>query len=141
MKSSFLKRTLSKEDAIIQILRPQLAGLVSQSLDVFDRLVSNAETYVNLGTAIRVGNGEQLHITPKDLKANLDEFQELEKLAKDGREFLRSIGYVGQRKSAPIPGTAKVGETVDVKPLSMQLPGQEPVAGAMVAPKGKGGKK
>jgi hypothetical protein len=137
-KSSFLKRQLSKEDAIIQLFRPQLAGRVSQAFDIFERIVNEAETLTKLGTVLRGGNnGETFHLTPDDLKANLDEYPELEQLAIEGRKFLVQLGYQTQRKVSPMVGQAPVGKTVDVQPISTQLPGSEPLEGVIVKPKGK----
>lgn len=135
-KSSFLKRTLSQEDAIIQIFRPQLAGRVSQAMDVFDRQVSEAETLVKLGVKLTV-SGSAFHITPSDLKNNLDEWDELEQIAIKGRAFLDSVGYVSRRQNSAILGAAPVGKMVDVTPVEMQLPGSEPLSGVVVTPKKK----
>lgn len=139
LKSSFLTRTISKQDAIIQIFRPMLAGRVGNALDVFDRIVTEAETLTKLGTRLQPGNngGENFIITPDDLKANLDEFPELVEIAEKGREFLTGIGYVSRRKATPITGegAAPVGKTVNVQPLTITLPGSEPITGAVVSPK------
>ncbi len=137
-KSSFLQRRISKEDAIIQIFRPMFANRVSQALDVFDRIVTEAETLTRLGTKLQPGNGaEHFFVTPQDLKDNLDEFGELEQLAKQGRELLVGLKYKSPRKSVPImpEGTAPVGKTVDVQPITMTLPGSEPLSGVVVLPK------
>lgn len=124
-KSSFLRREISKQDAIIQIFRPILSARVTQGLDVFDRLVTEAETLTKLGTAIQAGQGEKFFVTPADLSANLDEFSELKQIATKGRAFLVAIGYVSPRKTTPITGegTAPVGKTVEVKPITVTLPG------------------
>lgn len=137
-KSSFIKRTISKEDAIIQIFRPMLSGRVSQALDVFERIVSEAETLTKLGTKLTV-RGEQYFITPEDLKANLDEFGELQQLAATGRALLDSLGYVSPRRNVPITGegTAPVSKTVEVTPIALTMPGSEPVTGAVLSPKKK----
>jgi hypothetical protein len=140
VKSSFLKNTVSKEVAIVQFLRPQVCGRMVQALEVFSRAVDEAETLVKLGIMLQPGGTagrEKFHVTPEDLKANLDEFSELEKLATEGKALLASLGYVPQRKATPLPGSAPVGETVDVKPIITQLPGEEPLAGVVVAPKAK----
>lgn len=138
-KSSFMSRRISKQDAIIQFLRPRLQGQISQALDVFDRMVTEAETLTKLGVKLQPGNngGESFFVTPEDLKANLDEIGELEKLATLGRKFLADMGYVSPRRATPITGegTAPVGKTVDVQPITMTLPGSEPLAGAIVSPK------
>lgn len=135
-KSSFLKRTISKEDAIIQIFRPQLAGRVGQAMDILDRQVSEAETLVKLGTKMVVA-GTSFHITPDDLQTSLDEFGELEQIAIQGRAFLDSIGYVSRRANTPFVGAAPVGKNVDVTPISMQLPGSEELQGVVLTPKKK----
>lgn len=134
--SSFFRRQISKQDAIIQLFRPMLAGRVTQGLDVFDRLVTEAETLTKLGTALQGGErgAEKYFLTPEDLRANLDEFSELEQIATKGRAFLTEIGYVSPRRGTPVEGTAPVGKTVQVKPITMTLPGQEPLTGAVVAP-------
>jgi len=105
-------------------------------LDALDRLVTELETFTKLGTKLRIA-GENYFVTPEDLKANLDEFGEMETLATKGRELLAAVGYVSPRKTTPITGegTAPVGKTVDVKPIVMTTPGEEPVAGVMVSPK------
>jgi len=135
-KSSFIRRETSKEDAILQFFRPQLANRVTQALDVFERMVTEAETLTKLGVKLRLG-GRDYFITPDDLRANLDEFPELEKLANDGRKFLSETGYVSPRRATPITGegTAPVGKTVDVQPIAMTLPGSEPVTGVVISPK------
>lgn len=133
-QSSFLKRTLSKQDAIIQIFRPQLGNKVSQVLDMFDRLVDEAETLITNGTVIGVA-GEKFRVTPDDLKSNLDEYKELEQIATEGRAFLNSVSYVTRRKNVPFVGAAPVGKNIDVTPIEMQLPGSEPLHGAMISPK------
>jgi len=137
-KSSFLRREFSKEDAIIQFLRPQIGGRVSTTLDVFERLVNEAETLVKLGIMLQPGgNGKRFHITPDDLRASLDEFPELEQIATLGREFLDTVGYVTQRKRTPLPGAAPVGENVEVMPITSQLPGSEPLQGGIIRRKSK----
>lgn len=137
-KSSFLKREISKQDAIIQIFRPMLAGRVTQGLDVFDRLVTEAETLTKLGIALQAGErgGEKFFVTPEDLRANLDEFSELEQIATKGRAMLTEMGYVSPRQATPIiaEGTAPVGKGVQVKPIVMTLPGSEPLTGAVIEP-------
>lgn len=137
--SSFLKRQISKPDAIIQLFRPMLAGRITQSLDVFDRIVTEAETLTKLGVALQAGgrHDEKFFLTPEDLKASLDEYGELEQIAEKGRAFLVEIGYVSPRTAMPITGegTAPVGKTVEVRPITVSLPGQEPVMGAVVKPK------
>lgn len=136
-KSSFLKRTLSKEDAIIQIFRPMLANRVGQAMDLLDRQVSEAETLIILGTEMGV-QGQKFFITPEDLKNNLDEYKELEQIAVEGRAFLNSIGYVPRRKNAPpFVGAVPVGKTVDIMPITTQLPGKEPLQGVVITPKKK----
>lgn len=131
-----MRRRISKEDAIIQIYRPQLAGRVTQALDVFDRLVCEVETLTKLGVMIQPGNngGERFHCTPEDLQTNLDEFSELEKIATDGRAFLNALGYESLRKVTPMVGDAPVGKTVDIRPISLQLPGSEPLEGISILP-------
>lgn len=139
-KSSFIKREISKEDTIIQHLRPQLAGRVTQGLEVFERLVAEAETLTKLGLKLQFGQtgGEPYYVTPEDLKANLDEFPELERLATEGRALLTSLGYVSPRRNAPmLVGSAPVGKGVDVQPVNMQMPGSEPVESVIVSPKKK----
>ncbi len=138
-KSSFLTRTISKVDAIIQFFRPQMQSKVTQALDVFDRLVGDAESATKLGIMLQPGSngGERFHVTPEDLRANLDEFAELEKIATLGRAFLNAIGYSPVRKTTPLVGSAPVGKQVDVKPITIQQPGQEPLEGAVISPKKK----
>lgn len=140
-KSSFMQSRVSKEDCIIQFLRPRLGGQIATALDVFDRTVSECETLTQLGTKFQPGvnRGEQFFVTPEDLKATLDEFGELEQIAKLGRKLLTDLGYVSPRRATPITGegTAPVGKTVDVVPITMTLPGGEPLTGAMVRPKAK----
>lgn len=133
-KSSFLKRTISKEDAIIQVFRPALGGRIGGGMDAFDRTVAEAETLTQLGTKLTVA-GTVFHLTPNDLKTNLDEFEELVKIATLGREFLNAIGYVSRRQNTPMVGTAPVGKNVEVTPIAMQLPGSEELQGAVVTPK------
>jgi len=135
-KSSFLKRTLSKEDAIIQVLGPQQRGKIQQAFDIFDRVVSDMETLTKLGTKFTVAS-IVFHVNPDDLKTNLDEFGEMENIANKGRAFLDSIGYISLRKNTPLVGVAPVGKVVDVVPIEMQLPGSEPLSGAIVSPKKK----
>ncbi len=136
-----MSRKISKIDAIIQFLRPRLQNKANVTMDVFEQMVVEAETLTTLGVRLQPGfnMGENFFVTPEELKANLDEFPELEFFAKDGRAFLTNIGYVSQRRSTPITGegTAPVGQTVDVKPITMTLPGSEPLAGAIVTPKPK----
>lgn len=135
-KSSFLQRQVSKEDAIIQIFRPMMGNQISQALDIFDRVVSRAETLTKLGTELQVGR-EKFFVTPADLEANMDEYPELLALANKGRVFLDEVGYVSRTRATPITGegTAPVGKTVDVQPITMTMPGQEPLTGAVVAAK------
>src|SRR4051812_39178860 len=112
LKSSFLQRRISKEDAIIQIFRPVLGNKITQALDVFDRIVSEAEMLTKLGTKLQTGRGggETFFVTPEDLRANLDEYQELEQIANEGRKFLDGLGYISPRKGTPIvEGAAPVG--------------------------------
>lgn len=135
-KSSFIKRTLSKECVISQMFRPQLANRVANSLDIFERIVSEAETLTKLGTVMAVSQ-VVYHITSEDLKTNLEDFNELEQIAVQGRAFLNSIGYVPQRRGMPILGKAPVGKTVEVQPITTQLPGSEPLEGVIVSPKAK----
>lgn len=136
VKSSFLKRILSKEDAIIQVFRPTFSNKLNQALDVFERLVNEVETLSKLGIVISANN-EKFYLTPSDLKGSLDEFGEMELIATKGREFLDLIGYVSQRRNQPMPGVAPVGQTVDIMPIETQLPGSEPLKGVIVSPKNK----
>jgi len=135
-KSSFLKRSISKEDAIIQLFRPQLQNRVTQAMDIFERLVSEVETLVKLGVKIQTG-GATFHVTPDELAANLDEFGELKLIAEKGREFLNTIGFESLRRNTPAVGVAPVGKSVDVQPIAVQLPGSEPLEGAVIMPKAK----
>lgn len=138
-KSSFMQRKISKEDTIIQILRPNLGGRIATALDVFDRMVSECETLTNLGIEVRTGHGqgEKHFITPTDLKENLDEYGELLQLALKGRELLAAMGYVSPRRAMPITGegTAPVGKDVNVLPITTKLPGSEPLSGVVLTPK------
>lgn len=123
----------------MQILRPQIGNRVGQMLEVLSRMVTEAETLTKLGVKLQPGhnNGENFFITPEDLKANLAEFPELELLTTEGRKFLDKLGYVPRRKVSPITGegTAPVGKNVDIQPITMTLPGSEPVTGAVVTAK------
>lgn len=133
-KSSFLKPRISKQDAIIQFLRPQLANKVAQNLGLFDNLVTELETITKLGTRLQP-SGENHVVTADDLRATLDEFPELEAIASKGRAFLVDIGYESPRQSSPLPGSVPaVGVPSAVKPVVMQLPGSAPVTGAVVNP-------
>lgn len=138
-KSSFMSRKVSKEDAIIQFLRPQVGNRMSMALDVFERMVTEAETLTQLGVKLQPGvnAGESFFITPDDLKNSLDEFPELQKFAKDGRAFLSEMGYISQRQNSPLTGegTAPVGKTVDIQPITVTLPGSEPLQGVSISPK------
>lgn len=140
-KSSFMQRTISKPDAIIQFLRPRLGGQVQQTLDVFDRMVTECETLTKLGIKLQPGanKGESFYVTPDDLKDNLDEYGELEQFARLGRMFLNTMGYESPRRATPITGegTVPVGKQVDVMPITSTLPGSEPVTGVLVGPKKK----
>lgn len=140
-KSSFMRRTISKEDAIKQLLRPQIGNRISQTLEILSRMVVEAETLTRLGVKLQPGhnNGENFFITPADLKHSLFEFKELVQFATEGRKFLDGLGYVSRNKISPITGegTAPVGKTVDVQPITMTLPGSEPVTGAVVSAKPK----
>lgn len=131
-KSSFLKRTLSNQDAIIQVLRPKLAGSTSQGLDVFERLVNECESLTKQG--ITITQGERFVITAAELKANLDEFGELESIATLGRELLNKLGYVSRRQNTPMVGVAPGGANVQVQPITTQLAGEEPLQGVIVSP-------
>lgn len=133
-KSSFIKDSLSKEDWIIQFLRPRWAAQVQTHLSTLDRFVSDVDTLTSLGVTMTPGGSTPMQVTPADLKANLDEFAELQLIAKEGRAFLDKLGYVSQRRLNPIAGSAPVGQQVQVRPIEVQLPGQEPVAGAVVQP-------
>jgi len=133
-KSSFLKRSISKEVAIIQLFRPQIQNRVTQAMDIFERLVSEAETLTKLGTVV-VAGGTKFHLTPEDLKASLDEYEEVKLIAEKGREFLEIVGFESLRKNIPAVGAAPVGKSVDVQPISTQLPGSEPLEGVIVSPK------
>jgi len=137
--SSFMRRTISKEDAIKQLLRPQIGNRISQTLDVLSRMVVEAETLTKLGVKLQPGhnNGENFFVTSDDLKANLAEYGELEQFATEGRKFLDGLGYVSRHKISPITpeGSAPVGKTVDVQPITMTLPGSEPVTGNVITPK------
>jgi len=133
-KSSFLKRSISKEDAIVQILRPQLQNRVTQAMDVFERLVNEVETLTKLGTKLQVG-GVTFHLTPGDLEASLEEYGELELIAEKGREFLTTLGFESLRRNTPAVGVAPVGQNVEVQPISVQLPGSEELHGMVVSPK------
>lgn len=138
-KSSFVRRTISKEDAIIQLFRPQVGNRMNLALDVFERFVVEAETLTKLGVKLQPGHngGENFFVTPDDLKTNLAEYGELELVAIEGRKFLNVIGYVSQRRSTPITGegTAPVGKNVDVQPITVTLPGSEPTTGMVIKPK------
>jgi len=136
--SSFFKREISKQDAIIQLFRPVLGNQISQALDLFERTVARAELLTTLGTEFGAGEAKFL-ITPKDLQDNLDEYPELQKLAVEGRALLNSIGYKPRRRSVPITGagTAPVGKTVDVQAITMTDPGNETLSGAVITPKKK----
>lgn len=137
-KSSFMRREVSKEDAIIQLLRPQVGARLGNTLDAFERFVTEAETLTKLGVKLRAG-GKDYFITPTDLKANLDEFGELEQLAIQGRRLLTDLGYVSPRKNMPIlAGAAPVGGNVEVRPIEVTLPGSDPVSGAVISPKAHG---
>lgn len=137
-KSSFIQRKMSKEDTIIQIFRPLLSGRVGQSLDVLDRIVSEAESLTKLGVMLQPGvsGGEKYFCTPADLEANLDEFGELVQIAEKGREFLKALGYVSPRKSTPILQNVPVGKTFEVVPIDVQHPGQSVLSGGIVRPVG-----
>jgi len=135
-KSSFLKRSISKEDAIVQLLRPQLQNRVTQAMDIFERLVNEMETLTRLGTKLQAG-GVAFHLTPGDLEASLEEYAELELIAEKGREFLTTLGFESLRRNTPAVGIAPVGQNVEVQPISIQLPGSEPVEGMVVSPKKK----
>lgn len=136
-----MRRKVSKEDAIIQFLRPQIGNKLNQALDVFERMVVEAETLTKLGVRLQPGvnAGENFFVTPDDLRSNLDEFAELEKFANEGRAFLSSLGYVSNRKSSPLTGegTAPVGKVVNVQPINMALPGSEPLKGVVITPNKK----
>lgn len=132
-KSSFLKRQLSMEDGIKQIYRPRMANRVSQAMDIFDRLVGDLETVTKLGEKLQI-QGQTFHLTPSDLQTHLAEFPELQQIATQGRALLIALGYVSQRQNAPLVGTAPVGKTVDVVAIETQLPGSEPLQGAIVRP-------
>lgn len=134
-KSSLFRREVSKEDAIIQFLRPQIAGKVDNSLDVFERLVNYSETLTINGIMIQPG-GARYNLTPADIAANLDEFGEVQNIAKLGREFLNAIGYVSQRTVTPPVGSAPVGSEVRIIPIKSQLPGEEPLQSVGVVSKG-----
>ncbi len=134
-KSSFLKRTMSNEDAIIQVLRPMWSTKVNQSLDIFERLVNECESLTKQGITITAQ--QRFVLTAKELKDNLDEFGELEKIATMGRELLDKLGYVSRRQNTPMVGVAPNQKTVDVQPITTQLPGQEPLEGVVIQPKGK----
>lgn len=135
-KSSFVKRQISKEDAIKQVYRPHMANKVDRTLDVFERLVSDLETVTKLGEVLNVGR-QVFHLTPDDLATNLDEFGELQQIAVEGRAFLTKLGYVAKRKNKPFVGQAPVGKAVDVMPIETQLPGSEPLQGIIVKPAAK----
>lgn len=132
-KSSFLKREMSKEDAVKQIYRPRVGGQISQAMDIFDRLVGDCETITKLGAVVKA-NGQTFHLTPDDLKTNLDEFPELDAIATKGRALLTALGYVSRRNELPAV-TATVGKTVEVQKAEFQLPGQAPLQGAIINPK------
>lgn len=134
IKSSFMQRTLSKEDAIIQFLRPQLSNKVGQTLHILETMVNEAETLTKLGTMLQPG-GERYHVTAEELEKTLDEFPELQKLATKGRELLNELGYKSLRQHTPLPGSAPVGETIEIQPITTQLPGEEALTGALVKPK------
>lgn len=135
-KSSIIRRELSKEDAIKQFYRPQLQARATQALDIFDRFVSECEMLTTLGTSFQAGR-EKLLITPDELRANLDEFAELQELATKGRALLKDMGYVSPRTNTPLAGTAPVGKSVDVQPITTQSPGQESLEAVLVTPKAK----
>lgn len=136
-----MQHTISKQDAIIQFLRPRLGGQISQTLDVFDRMVSECETLTKLGVKLQPGinKGESFFVTPDDLKDNLDEYGEIEQFATLGRMFLTTLGYESPRRATPITGegTAPVGKQIDVMPITSTLPGSEPVSGVVITPKKK----
>lgn len=132
-KSSFLKREMSKEDAIKQIYRPRLGAKVGQLIDLFDRLVSDLETVTKLGERLQV-NETTFHLTPDDLQASMDEFGELQQIALQGRAMLTSLGYVSRRKNSPAVGIAPVGKNTEVQAIETQLPGSEPLGGVVVRP-------
>lgn len=133
-KSSFLKRSISKEDAIIQLFRPQLQNRVTQAMDIFERLVNEAETLTRLGVKLQTGS-TSFHITPDELKASLEDYEELQLIATKGREFLELVGFESLRRNTPAVGVSPVGEKIDVKPITVQLPGSEPLEGVIVSPK------
>jgi len=135
-KSSFLKRSISKEDAIIQLFRPQLQNRVTQAMDVFERLVNELETLTKLGVKLQAGS-IAFHVTPGDLSTSLDEYGELQLIADKGREFLNTVGFESLRRNTPMAGTAPVGKEIDVQPITTQLPGSEPLEGVVITPKPK----
>ena len=134
LTSSFMRREVSKVDAIIQYFRSPLNNRIMVALDVFQKQVCEAEMLTTLGTMLQPG-GQRYYLTPQDLKANLDEYAELELLAKEGRAFLDKMGYVPLRNATPPPGSFPIGETVDVVPMVMQHPGEEPLTSVAVVPK------
>ncbi len=89
VKSSFMRRTISKEDAIKQLLRPQIGNRLSQTLDVLSRMVVEAETLTMLGVKLQPGhnNGENFFVTPADLEHNLAEWRSLCSLRWKGGSF------------------------------------------------------
>jgi len=138
-KSSFVSRRISKVDVLLQFFRPRKQGQISQTLDIFERLVMDAETETKLGLMLQPGvnGGERFHYTPEELKESLDEFEEMEAIAVKGRQFLNDIGYVSPRQVSPILGAAPIGKDVEVMPIAMQLPGSESTSGVLVQPKEK----
>lgn len=133
-KSSFLQRTLSNQDAIVQILRPRLQNSVSQGLDIFERLVSECESLTKLGTSVQGSPQGKMLITAQEIKDNLDEFEELSEIATQGRQLLNKLGYVSRRTNTPMVGVVPVGANVNIQPIETQLPGEEPLQGVIVSP-------
>lgn len=99
---SFVKNTASMEHAIHNELLPRLFTNVQNCLSSFDKAVTDAERVVAHGEELLVKK-DRFNVSPTQLEAVCGEeaWEEMKKLAKEGRAFLKSMGFETRIKGKP----------------------------------------
>lgn len=120
------------------IMHGRITGKVQAFLQSADKMVSEMEQLVNLGTQINVaGVAGKLQISKDDLAEHLgdDLFTELTHIAIKGRALLDELGYESKSKVAPavLLGKDPMTASVMATPYEVQNPGDPPLNGIKIS--------
>lgn len=130
--TSFLKRTISREDILKQGFVAEMGNRIFRSLSGLDQFINEVEDYTTNGFVCNVQGEGKIRFGIAELKAAMPAaFPEMVQIAKTGRAWLKSLGF----ESAPRPllqeqvqvGSRHTGAAALVTPSEEALPGEPPL--------------